>query len=207
MTQHPTAFRPWAQALQGPLPGPAAQQTMAPSVRRNDPQADARAVREAGVLLLLYVQRGVLHMPLIVRPAYDGPHGGQVAFPGGRREPGDPDLWRTALRETEEEIGVRSGAIRKMGALSPIFIPNSRYQVSPFVGCVEGVPVFRPDAAEVSQVLPVPVPALLDGTRRQRETWRIRGQEVDVPFFAFGKHKIWGATAMILAEFLCLQTK
>lgn len=207
MTQHQTDLRQWEKALQGPLPGPAAQQTMAPSVRRNDPQADARAIREAGVLLLLYVQRGVLHMPLIVRPDYDGPHGGQVAFPGGRREPGDPDLWRTALRETEEEIGVRSDAIRKMGALSPIFIPNSRYQVSPFVGCVEGVPVFRPDAAEVSQVLPVPVSALLDGTRRQRETWRIRGQAVDVPFFAFGKHKIWGATAMILAEFLCLPTR
>ncbi len=190
--------------MQNSLPGPEAQQVMAPTPRRNNPQAEGRTLRHAGVLLLLYLQDNSLHIPLIVRSEYDGPHSGQVALPGGRQEEGDQDLWHTAIRETEEEIGVPSQSVELVGQLTSLYIPNSHYMVTPFLGWQIQPYPFAPDPNEVRQILEIPVKHLQDPSRIRRETWNIRGLEVDVPFYAIQEFSIWGATAMILAEFLSL---
>ncbi len=190
--------------MQKALPGPQAQQRMAPYPRHNNLQARNRPLRQAGVLLLLYLRDNELYVPLIVRSEYDGPHSGQVALPGGRQENRDPDLWHTAIRETEEEIGLSSQAVLPIGQLTSLYIPNSHYRVTPFLGWQTQSPTFAPDPDEVQQILEIPVRQLQDPACIRRETWQIRGLAVDVPFFVIPAYPIWGATAMILAEFLSL---
>lgn len=191
-----------SQALSASLPGFEIQRTMAPSVRRNNPMAEPRPLRRAAVLFLLYARGRVPHLPFIVRPEYDGPHSGQIALPGGKREEGDGSLWDTAIRETEEEVGVPRADIHFIGCLTKVYIPNSHYLVSPYVGWIEHRAEFAPHPQEVHQVLEVAVERLLAPERVHREIWNIRGLEVDVPFYACQGHKIWGATAMMLAELL-----
>ena len=191
------------QVLQENQLGPEVRESMAPSQRRNNPMAEEREIRTAGVLMLLFQKQERWHMPVIVRPQYDGPHSGQIALPGGRREPCDENLWQTATRETEEEIGVKRGDVRGLGSLAPLYIPNSRYQVTPFIGWAQGRVDFRPDPSEVVEVLQLPLALLLDPQYTQRDVWEIRGQDIEVPYFKFGSHKIWGATAMMLKDFLC----
>lgn len=191
-----------SQALHNHQHSPEVRQTMAPSQRRNNPMAEEREVRTAGVLMLLYQKQDKWHMPLIVRPQYDGPHSGQIALPGGRKEVDDEDLWQTATRETEEEVGVLRQTVKELGSLESLYIPNSRYEVSPFIGWVEGQVDFRPDPSEVAELLILPLDLLLDPKFTQREVWKIRGQDVEVPYYRFGAHKIWGATAMMLKDFL-----
>ena len=188
--------------LQQPLPGRPAQQTMAPAPRRNNPDRQRRPLRQAGVLFLFYAREGHMYLPFIERPRYDGPHSGQIALPGGKREVGDPDLAATAVRETGEEIGVPGSGIQVLGQLTPVYIPNSHYLVTPSVGLMSGAPAFRPDPAEVKAVLECPLAVLLDPACRKREIWNFGDLDVDVPFFQVGEHHIWGATAMMLAELL-----
>ncbi len=198
----PEILRIFSRVLLQDRPGPEVRRTMAPSQRRNNPMAETREIRTAGVLLLLFEQQGIWRLPLIVRPDYDGPHSGQIAFPGGSHEPNDVTLWNTATRECEEEIGVCQDAIQQLGLLAPIFIPNSRYKVVPYIGWVQGVVEFRPEPTEVAEVLQLPLDLLLDPQHSKKETWEIRGMEVEVPFYQYGHHQIWGATAMMLCEFL-----
>ena len=188
--------------LQQPLPGRPAQQTMAPAPRRNNPDRQRGPLRQAGVLFLFYAREGHMYLPFIERPRYDGPHSGQIALPGGKREIGDPDLAATAVRETGEEIGVPGSCIQVLGQLTPVYIPNSHYLVTPSVGLMSGAPAFRPDPAEVKAVLECPLAVLLDPACRKREIWNFGDLDVDVPFFQVGEHHIWGATAMMLAELL-----
>lgn len=188
--------------LQQPLPGRPVQQTMAPEPRRNNPDRQRQPLRQAGVLFLFYARDGQVHLPFIERPRYDGPHSGQIALPGGKREAGDPDLAATAVRETGEEIGVPGPCIRVLGQLTPVYIPNSHYMVTPSVGLMLALPDFRPDPAEVKAVLEFPLALLRDPACRKREVWNIRDLDVDVPFFHVDGHRIWGATAMMLAELL-----
>ncbi len=188
--------------LQQPLPGRPAQQTMAPAPRRNNPDRQRRPLRQAGVLFLFYAKEGHMYLPFIERPRYDGPHSGQIALPGGKREVDDPDLAATAVRETGEEIGVPGSGIQVLGQLTPVYIPNSHYLVTPSVGLMSAAPAFRPDPAEVKAVLECPLAVLLDPACRKREIWNFGDLDVDVPFFQVGEHHIWGATAMMLAELL-----
>ena len=188
--------------LRRPLPGPPVQQTMAPEPRRNNPDRQRRPLRHAGVLFLFYGRDERVHLPFIERPRYDGPHSGQIALPGGQREPGDADLVATAVRETGEEIGVPGTHIRILGTLTPVYIPNSHYLVTPCVGQMTAAPDFRPDPAEVQAVLEYPLALLRDPACRKREVWNIRNLAVNVPFFHVGGRRIWGATAMMLAELL-----
>jgi 8-oxo-dGTP pyrophosphatase MutT (NUDIX family) len=107
-----------------------------------------------------------------------------------------------ALRETWEELGIPPERIRIIGALTPLYIPPSNFCVYPVVG-VADVPLgFTPHPDEVTEVIEVPLRHLLSPDQVRRELWTIHGDKVDVPFYSFGRHKIWGATAMVLAEFL-----
>lgn len=193
-----------AQRLRQPLPGQAAQFTMAP-LRRQDPvmaSVERKRCREAGVLVLLYpADDGTPHLVLTVRRADLRDHAGQVSFPGGQRE-GDETLESAALREAEEEVAFLPDArFVMLDALTPLYIPVSKFCVHPFVGAAAEAPRLFPADAEVAQILHVPLARLLDPDTRQSEPWQLHGHTVDVPFFAIEGHKVWGATAMMLAEF------
>ena len=136
------------------------------------------------------------------RQEYSGTHSGQVSLPGGRFEPEDITLHQTALRETEEEIGIPREQIRVLGELTQLFIPPSNYLVKPLVGYVEQTPEFQPDPREVKELFSVQLPELLDDRLFQKTDMTVRQLRVkDIPYYAFNNEIVWGATAMILSEF------
>ncbi|MFO7661661.1 MAG: CoA pyrophosphatase [Chloroflexota bacterium] len=181
--------------------GFAAQRRMAPSTRPVGRfESRSGGPRLGGVLLLLYCADDEVTLVLTRRPNYDGVHSGQVSCPGGSHEPPE-DLEMTALRETQEEIGVDPADVVILGQLTSLYIPPSDFEVHPFVGFFsDGRPVFAPDPYEVAAIIEVPLRVLLDTHTRAEEPWDLRGMEVTVPFFRIGEHKVWGATAMILSE-------
>ncbi|MES2731297.1 MAG: CoA pyrophosphatase [Bacteroidota bacterium] len=190
--------------LAQPLPGLAAHQKMASSISSS---ASFRAVtdgksRQSAVLLLLYPYQGTLHLPLILRPAYDGVHGGQVALPGGGQEKFDRDLIQTALREAQEEIGIKASDIRVLGQLSPLYISASNYVVQPVVGCLPYRPDFFPDAREVAEIIELSLSLLADKGIVGTKELLIRNVLIQAPFYGVHSHIVWGATAMMLSEFL-----
>ena len=189
------------KALQGPLPGIAAQARLAAQYRLEQivkgPPADARP---ASVLILLYPRGGALHFPLTRRRDDLDLHKGQISLPGGAQEPGE-SLLDTALRETREEIGVTVDPSAVLGHLSEVYIPPSGFLVTPYVAALPDRPDFRPTPDEVAELLEAPLPILLDPSIVRREVWTLHGMDVEIPFFQIGPHKVWGATAMVLSEF------
>jgi 8-oxo-dGTP pyrophosphatase MutT (NUDIX family) len=182
--------------------GRSAQKTMMPRPRvaRRPPEMSGQA-REGGVLAMLYKSADQTHIVLTKRVDHLGSHGGQVSFPGGRREDGET-LEQTALREAEEEIGIDRAKVTILGELTPLYIMPSDYEVHPFVAWYEGRPLFSRQMSEVAEILEVPLTHLLDPANRFEEPWTIRGYQLQVPYYLFGEHKVWGATAMMLGEFL-----
>ena len=180
-----------------------AQREMTPISRlRQRPSDRPGQARQGAVLILLYEADGQWRLPLIKRQDDLSHHPGQVAFPGGRLEGGETP-YQAALRETEEEIGVPGKTVALLGALSPIYIPPSDFEVHPFVGWREsGRPAFHPDPREVAEVIEVSLTHLRDPACRASERWELRGQAVEIPYFNIPPHKVWGATAIILSEFL-----
>jgi 8-oxo-dGTP pyrophosphatase MutT (NUDIX family) len=192
-------------ALQRPLLGRAAQLEMAVRPRPGDrPDLPNPCPREAAVLMLLYPRQGELVLPLTQRTDTVEMHRGQVSLPGGAREPQDRDFAQTALRETCEELGIPEGAVQLLGALSPLYIPPSQFCVYPYVGYVSTPPLLHPDPAEVAAVIEVPLRNLLEPDTRQVEVhWRNR-QRFEVPIYRVAEQRVWGATAMMLAELVAL---
>ncbi len=193
------------RGLRAPLPGIPAQLVMAP-----DPRPGQQAYFEveqtslkAGVLLLLYEKGERLHILFTLRTDRVLHHRGQISFPGGEQHPGE-SIEATALRETQEELGFDLAAARIIGRLTPLYIPRSNYCVYPTVALLPNVPVFRPQPDEVAEVIEVPIAHLANAANLKRETWTLSGRDAVVPFYEFSGHKIWGATAMILAEFLAV---
>jgi 8-oxo-dGTP pyrophosphatase MutT (NUDIX family) len=132
-------------------------------------------------------------------------HSGQVSLPGGAVEPGE-SLEDAALREVHEEIGVPPGAVRVLGRLSPLHIPVSGFVLHPVVGVAEVRPPFAPDPHEVARVLEVPIRTLLDDSVRRLRSRQHEGTDYEIPYFAVCGEQVWGATSMVLAEFLALLT-
>jgi 8-oxo-dGTP pyrophosphatase MutT (NUDIX family) len=155
----------------------------------------------AGVLVLLYPREGILHLVLTRRTDRVDFHKGQISFPGGRQEKGE-GLEQSALREAQEELEIDPKSIRIMGMLTPLYIPPSNYCIYPVVAFTQNRPDFQPSEIEVAEILEIPMNHLLNPQNIRRELWTIREADVEVPFYAFGEHKIWGATAMVLAELL-----
>ena len=131
-------------------------------------------------------------------------HAGQISFPGGRNEP-DESLLETALRETNEEVGLHPASIEVLGALSPLYISVSNFCVYPFVGAITPLPErLSPQAEEVQKILKLPLAGLNTPSTKRVERWSLRGEPVDIPLFDVEGETIWGATAMMLAELLQL---
>ena len=196
----PDALR---HALARPLPGVEAQLQLAHPARSLAVPPGVVA-REAGVLILLFPRAGQLYFPLIQRPDRNAAdrHRGQIALPGGKREPGDGSLVETALREAEEEVGVARASVEMIGQLSTLYIPVSNFAVTPAVGWVDREPAWRPQAEEVERVFDVPLARLAeaDVVRHTQIALDSRVTLRDVPYFDLGGEIVWGATAMILSE-------
>lgn len=189
-----------ARLSAGPLPGRRAQRELEPALcygRHFGPPV--YRAREAAVTILLYPHAGEWHLPLTVRPGTLPAHAGQISLPGGALNVGESTS-QAAFRELEEELGVPAREVSLLGQLSPIYVFVSEYLVTPWLASVEARPRFRPSAEEVSELLEVPLARLLDPAHRGRHTHRQRGVELSVPHFLWGRHHIWGATAMILNE-------
>lgn len=187
-----------------PLPGVAAQLRMAAAYRREFPLVRPEGAQEAAVLVLFYPCGGRgLCFPLTRRTDRVEYHRGQISLPGGAREPGE-SLEATALRETREELGVELSGAEVLGSLTPLYVPPSGFQITPFAAWLPRRPVFRPDPAEVAEVLEVPLALLFDPAARREAAREHGGTPVQVPYYAVGEHQVWGATAMILSELAAL---
>lgn len=169
--------------------------------RRFEPPAGV-IPRQAAVLLLLYPDGDDLRLPLTVRSDWLPSHRGEVSLPGGAIDPDDDGPIGAALREAHEELGVPAAAVTVWGTLSPLYISPSNFRITPVVGLIDPAPLLRPNDAEVSAVLTVTVRELLDPALVLEEQWVLHGAEVRVPFFVIGGHKVWGATAIVLSEFV-----
>jgi 8-oxo-dGTP pyrophosphatase MutT (NUDIX family) len=158
-------------------------------------------LREAAVLLPLFERDGVPHVLFTRRPVHFRTHANQYSFPGGGRDVEDATPLHTALRETEEELGIDRRRVRVLGMLDET-PTTSAYRVHPFVGVIPGDGQYQPSAEEVAFILEVPLVRLLDPSivRAERSVWQ--GVEHDVYFYTYGTHVIWGATARILRDFL-----
>jgi len=189
----------WREILTSNLPGEEAQRLMAPEFRGAFSH-DSEPIR-AAVLILIYPTGGRTNIVLIKRNEYDGPHSAQVSFPGGAFEEQDKSLEVTALRETREELGIHDD-IEILGSLTEIYIPVSNFLVSPYAGWMDHPPVFNPDPTEVQYVIEASVDSLIDPANRGSETVSRHGQNIIAPFYLIENEKIWGATAMMLSEFL-----
>lgn len=193
-----------SQRLADGLPGVDRQLLMAPAHRENDIRKgllNPGAIKSS-VLILIYPHDHSLKTVVMLRPSYNGVHGGQISLPGGKWETTDTDMAATALRETHEEIGVESSKIRLIGALSPLYIPPSNYIVYPFIGLADSKPDFMADPAEVEALIEINLEDLLDkNTSTLRKVILGDGKTFEVPCYVFGEVVIWGATAMILSEF------
>lgn len=171
------------------------------------PDAAAQGTRgkvRAAVLVPIFDHEGELYMLFIKRSDTVATHQGQVAFPGGRSEPADPDILTTALREAYEEVGLRPETVEVLGRLTTAATMTSNYLVTPFVGVI-GVPTdLRADQHEVAEIFSVPFAALRDPRFRGSFKWNRDGTLQDYPAILYGEQPIWGLTLRITEELLAL---
>ncbi len=171
-----------------------------------DPElwADDPNLRQAAVLLLLYPEPATgAETLLFTRRTETLPsHRGQISFPGGRIDPGDPDASAAALREAQEEVGLDPTAVTVLGTLPPVYTLVSSYLITPVVGRALLRPTFVPNPAEVAELIEVPVAALRDPAIHRTQIHPTPRGPVVVHYYQHGSSNIWGATARILYTFL-----
>jgi 8-oxo-dGTP pyrophosphatase MutT (NUDIX family) len=169
------------------------------------PRDDAPPGIASAVLVPLFENERGLHL-LYTKRSEDLPHHrGQVAFPGGRHvADADGSLLATALRETEEEIGVDPAHVDVLGPMTPIHTFSSNFRISPFVGVIPHPYAFRPNPHEVSALFSVPLEVLLDPATVAQEQWTYEGRAIAVTTYRHGDHVIWGATQRITETLLDL---
>ena len=191
-------------ALKAPLPGAPAQEFLAPRPRREWPPAfDPARLRQAAGLLLVFPIVHRAHIVLTVRADTLDRHRGQVSLPGGGVEPGET-FEQAALREAREEIALPIDDVRVLGGLTPLDIPVSGFRLYPIVAVTGARPILTPADGEVVRILEVAVDELTAPERLVSVERERGGRAIIVPAFHVGGEEIWGATAMVLAEFLAV---
>ena len=165
------------------------------------PPADVR--HAAGLLLVFPGAADEPHIVLTVRAGTLGRHSGQVSLPGGVVEPGE-SYAHAALREAQEEVALDTSLVRIAGALTPIDIPVSGFRLHPVVGLSDTRPALHPADGEVAKILEIPLDALVAPSCVVETTREREGRRIEAPAFCVAGEEIWGATAMVLAEFLTL---
>ncbi|MCE7061077.1 CoA pyrophosphatase [Dyadobacter sp. CY343] len=191
-----------AKKLKYPLPGDSAHKLMQASSKLRLTFKPNSRTRKSAILILFYPHQNEIYFPLILRPAYDGVHSGQVAFPGGRYELTDKDLIRTALREAQEEIGLRLNDVKILGILTELFIPASNFYVLPVIAAMPYRPDFYPDPREVEDIFEIKLEEISDINIIGSSDIQVRGEQVHAPHYMVQGYKIWGATAMMISELL-----
>lgn len=193
--------------LQKPLPGRPPEYSLSPA------DTKARSIipdnaKLAGVLVLFYPKNDGWHLVLIERTSlHDGDrHKGQISFPGGRYEENDQSMTETALREAEEEVGVKPEKVEIIGSLSDLYIPVSNFHVFPKVAFSKEAPIFVPQPTEVANILEVPFHLFQQPGALQRMSLTMSNGFVlpNVPHFKIFNKVIWGATLMMLGELLAV---
>jgi len=185
------------------LPGVNAQMKMAPPIRTKHMTAPEDA-RLGGVLVLL-IEGDKSWNTILIRRTDDGQtHGGQISFPGGKKDPSDADIIATALRECEEEIGVNRHEIEVLGTLTPLYIPPSNFLVTPTLAYIQNVQAFKPSEKEVQEIIKVPLDLLfapaIKAAQKVRRSDK-KDEDMDTPVYMLSDDiVIWGATAMMISE-------
>ena len=189
--------------LEKPLPGIEAHFKLAPykrligkNAREKDPSPKLSAV-----LALLFPKNNEPHILLTLRNTYKGVHSKQVSFPGGKREKIDTSFEQTALRETEEEIGVKQNKVVVLKKLTEIYIPPSNFFVQPFIGYTDETPNFILQENEVEELIEVPLSNFMDDSIKSFQNLSTSyAKNIKVPVFNLNNQVVWGATAMMLSE-------
>lgn len=185
------------------LPGDFAHKEMYPTRKTVDEIDLAQTnYRTSSVLVLLFQESKSIKAVLTQRQNYKGTHGGQISFPGGKKENQDPDIIATALRESEEEIGLDPKSVQIIGKLTDVYIPVSNFLVHPFVGYCHERPQFRRSEYEVKEIICFNILDLLkDETKAFRDIKTADGYKLkDIPCFILEDKIVWGATSLILNE-------
>ena len=164
-------------------------------------ECSSRGLISAGVLVPLFARNGELHVVLTQRTHEVEHYKGQVSFPGGVKNEQDTSIIETALRETEEEIGLPRNAMNVLGLLSDIKTPSG-FCITPVVAFLLSVPSFSINTAEVSQIFDVPLSFFLNACNERVERHERSGKMMNVYFYRYGQYEIWGATAAMLRSFL-----
>ena len=190
--------------IQVTLPASEAHCKMAPFERIESIKnlnLDSITPKEAAVMMLLYPKKGRTHLVLILRNTYEGIHSGQIAFPGGKFEMLDENFQNTALRETQEEIGVNLNQIEVIMPFTHLYIQASNFMVHPFLGVCKNEIVFVPDGNEVVNIIELPLNDFLnDNIVVTTNISTSYSKNIEIPAFKIDEHIVWGATAMMLSE-------
>lgn len=188
--------------LKDPLPATAAHELLrARPVSGAFPDFGHKLPPKPGsVLILLYEENGVIKLPLTKRATYKGAHSAQISFPGGKAEAGENAI-QAALREAEEEIGIHQADVQVIGQLSDFNVIPSNFLVTPIVGAMNYVPVFKPDPREVDKIIYAELTDLIrDDAVYEEEILAAGVYPMIAPHFLIEKEIVWGATAMMLNE-------
>ncbi len=186
------------------LPGERAHSEVTPVERQRYLELNGMPVdfREAAVLVwLLPRPDGTASVVLIRRTPEPGVHGGQISFPGGKKERCDSDFYQTALRETREEVGASPSVIELVRPLSSLYIPPSNFMVYPFLAFSNSPQELIPEPSEVDRIVYLPLEYMMnDGNYRVQAIKARYGTLNNVRTLPFEGTPIWGATLMVLAE-------
>lgn len=177
-------------------PAASLQRVLVPLDRVAD--LELQVATAAAVLVPLFVENGELHAVFTRRREDMRRHAGEISFPGGRRDDTDPDLLATAIRESQEEIGLDPATVTPLGALQPTLTVATGYAIHPFVARIEAGSQWTLSPREVAEVIELPLRAVRDGYARRRLVRR--GLPLRTDTYVVGRHLIWGATARILAD-------
>lgn len=186
------------------LPAEEAHYLMAPLERIESLKSfkiEDKTPKKAAVMMLFYPKNDKTHLVLIVRNSYEGVHSAQIAFPGGRYEIDDLTFENTALRETQEEIGISPSKMEIIRAFTQLYIQPSNFMVHPFLGICREELIFTPDLVEVADIIELPLTVFLD----EKIVVSVKistsyAEDIAVPAFNINEHIVWGATAMMLSE-------
>ena len=188
-----------------PLPGQAAHAKVSPSKRlaTDDYLSNNPSYKSGCVTILLFPDQEIVRLLLMERSVGNNPHSGQISFPGGKKEMDDQSLEETALRETYEEVGIDPATIQLVGQLSDIYIPVSNYLVHPFIGYSNSIPEIKLNPLEVKSILTPSLDVFLTNDL-PRTRFESRAGWIEAPYYPYLNFKIWGATAMMIREFMDL---
>ncbi len=185
------------------LPGEQAHLEMIPYRKLSSSyKTDGQNAKQSAVLCLLTQQKNEVFCLLIERQNDGSKHSGQIAFPGGKKDREDVDLKQTALRETQEEVGINPNNIKILGQLTPVYIPVSHFFVQPFIGVIDYMPTLNLSEKEVKHAFFFNIKSLLDDNcKTTRHIKNHKGITMkNIPCFILNNKVVWGATSLILNE-------